>query len=53
MITQVVLQWNKGVRRVFLDNEQHVGLTAGTASYITQANMEYGGKRCHVLMGRY
>ena len=53
MIAEVKLQWGKGVRTVFLDNEKHVGLTAGTGSYITQANMEYGGKHCHVLIGRY
>lgn len=54
MIVPVNLRWDKGIRNVFLDNEKkHVGLTAGTASYITQANMEYGGTHCHVLIGRY
>ena len=53
MIVKVELQWDKGVRYVCLGNEKYVGLTAGTASYVNQANMEYGGKHCHVLMGRY
>lgn len=43
------------VRRVYTDNEKQsaIAVTLGEGSYLVQGSLNFGGSRCHVLIGRY
>ncbi len=41
------------VRRIQLEPEQKVIVTAGPGSYLVSGSLEYGNEGCHVLIGRY
>lgn len=35
------------------DKKEWVAVTAGDGSYVSEANVEFGSTKCHVLIGRY
>ena len=41
------------VRKFYIDQEKHVGVTLGPGSYLVNGRLAFGSKDCHVLIGRY
>ncbi|WP_297569139.1 CatB-related O-acetyltransferase [uncultured Anaerovibrio sp.] len=54
MIYDFSVSHGAGTRKIsYGDDSEHLAVTVGDGSYITDASIEFGNTKCHVLVGRY